>query len=184
MDYTVINSVPSKKKKKCTRTWPWKANTSRNLTTCHNFTGHWPSSRTQTNHTPWTSNSQKHPRVSLKNHNSTLSETPKAFSLSFSLSRHSPSSLRQARLAFIFFSFFSSLNHSLIRFIDPTVQVSPPMTMMTPPPLDVHTNSLSLSLYLFPLYIFSIYRRHWFLAQFWYPRVSGSIQRHRNGFDF
>ena len=44
--------------------------------------------------------------------------------------------------------------------------------------------SLSLSLYLFPLYIFSIYRRHWFLAQFWYPRVSGSIQRHRNGFDF
>ena len=101
------------KKKRCTRTWPWKANTSRNLTTCHNFTGHWPSSRTQTNHRPWTSNSQKHPRVSLKNHNSTLSETPKAFSLSFSLSRHSPSSLRQARLAFIFFSFFSSLNHSL-----------------------------------------------------------------------
>lgn len=110
---------------------------------------------------------------------------PKPFlTLSLSLSRHSPSSLRQARLAFIFFSFFSSLNHSLIRFIDPTVQVSPPMTMMTPPPLDVHTNSLSLSLYLFPLYIFSIYRRHWFLAQFWYPRVSGSIQRHRNGFDF
>ena len=108
-----------KKKKKCTRTWPWKANTSRNLTTCHNFTGHWPSSRTQTNHTPWTSNSQKHPRVSLKNHNSTLSETPKAFSLSLSLSLSAQSLFSSpSPLGFYIFFFLlitQSLTHQIHR---------------------------------------------------------------------
>ena len=111
-----------KKKKKCTRTWPWKANTSRNLTTCHNFTGHWPSSRTQTNHTPWTSNSQKHPRVSLKNHNSTLSETPKAFSLSFSLSLGTVP-LLFAKPAWRLFFFLSS-RHSITHSSDSSIQRS------------------------------------------------------------
>ena len=185
MDYTVINSVPSQKKKSVHARDPERL-------TRHEIwlrviislvIDHRPGHRLTTRHelrTP--KNTLGFPRKTTTLPSPKL---PKPFlSLSLSLGTVPLLFAKPAWLLFFFFLLITqSLTHYL-RFIDPTVQVSPPMTMMTPPPLDVHTNSLSLSLYLFPLYIFSIYRRHWFLAQFWYPRVSGSIQRHRNGFDF